>query len=253
MNGLWKHGEKDHPLEILARGRIDLKNLFALFQSSLSPDEVRSKANGFEALSGTIQISFKGKTLPGTSRFSYEGEFFPKEASLLQKGNPISFVLKEGGISFSDLGISFSKMKIQSARRFLTLNGFMRDGNVSLSTWGSMDLKQLFLLIQSPLFPDQLRSQVEGIQELNGVTEVRLKWLGKTEKWISALKEGEIRLKGMNLRHREIPVPLSHIQGSFFITPEQIRFGELKGKMGDSPVTVSGTLFQGSPSSAISS
>jgi len=253
MDGFWKHGEKNHSLEIMAKGRIDLKNLFTLFQTPLFPEEVRSKAEGFEALSGTSQISFNGKTLAGTSRFSYEGEFFPREASLLQKGNPIPFVFKEGGVSFSDLGISFSKMKIQSDRRVLILNGFMRDGNVSLSTWGSVDLKQLFLLIQSPLFPDQVRSQVEGIQELNGVAEVRLKWLGKTEKLISALKEGEILLKGMNLRHREIPVPLSHIQGSFFITPEQIRFNELKGKVGDSPITVSGTLFQGSSSFAVSS
>src|SRR4030042_302083 len=231
MGGFWKHGEKNHSSEIMAKGRIDLKNLFTLFQTPLFPEEVRSKTEGFEALSGTSQFSFNGKTLPGTSRFSYEGEFFPKEASLLQKGNPIPFVFKEGGISFSDLGISFSKMKIQSGRRSLTLNGFMRDGNVSLSTWGSMDLKQLFLLIQSPLFPDEIRSQGEGIQELNGVAGDRLKWRGETEKWISALKEGEIRLKEMNLRHREIPVPLSHIQGSFFITPEQIRFDELKGKM----------------------
>jgi len=253
MDGFWKHGEKNHSLEIMAKGGIDLKNLFTLFQTPLFPEEVRSKTEGFEALSGTSQFSFNGKTLAGTSRFSYEGEFLPREASLLQKGNPIPFVLKEGGISFSDLGISFSKMKIQSGRRSLTLNGFMREGDVNLSTQGSMDLKQLFLLIQSPLFPDQIRSQVEGIQELNGVAEVRLKWLGKTEKWISALKEGEIRLKRMNLRHRGIPVPLSHIQGSFFITPEQIRFNELKGKVGDSPITVSGTLFQGSSSFAVSS
>ena len=69
MNGFWKHGEKDPPLEILARGRMDLKNLFTLFQSSLFPEEIRSKTNGFEALSGTSQISFKGKTLPGASPF----------------------------------------------------------------------------------------------------------------------------------------------------------------------------------------
>jgi hypothetical protein len=252
-DGFWKHGEKDLSLEIIAKGRMDLKNLFTLFQTPLFPEEVRSKTEGFETLSGTSQISFNGKTLAGTSRFSYEGDFFPREASLLQKGNPIPFVFKEGGVSFSDSGISFSKMKIQSGSRSLTLNGFMRDGNVNLSTWGSVDLKQLFSLIKSPLFPEQIRSQVEGIQELNGVAEVRLKWLGKMGKWISALKEGEIRLKGMNLRHREIPVPLSHIQGSFFITPEQIRFDELKGKVGDSPIMVSGTLFQGSSSFAVSS
>lgn len=253
MDGFWKHGEKNPSLEIMAKGRIDLKNLFTLFQTPLFPEDMRSKTEGFEALSGTSQFSFNGKTLAGTSRFSYEGEFFPREASLLQKGNPIPFVFKEGGISFSDLGISFSKMKIQSGRRSLTLNGFMRDGNVSLSTWGSVDLKQLFSLIKSPLFQEQIRSQAVGIQELNGVAEVRLKWLGKMEKWISALEEGEIRLKEVNLRHRGLPVPLSHIQGSFLIAPEQIRFNELNGKAGDSPITVSGTLFQDSSSSAISS
>ena len=252
MDGFWKHGEKDRSLEIMAKGSMDLKNLFALFQTPLFPEEVRSKTEGFEALSGASQFSFKGKTLAGISQFSYDGEFFPREASLVQKGNPIPLVLREGGMSFSESGISFSQMKIQSGRRFLTLNGFIKDGNVNLSTRGSIDLKQLFLLIQSPVFPDQFRSQVEGIQELNGVAEVRLKWLGKMGKWMSALREGEIRLKEVNLRHREIPVSLSRIQGSFLITPEQIRFDELKGKVGDSPVTVSGTLFQGSSSFAVS-
>ena len=253
MNGFWKYGEKDPPLEILARGRMDLKNLFALFQSSLFPEEIRSKTNGFEAFSGTSQISFKGKTLSGTSPFSYEGEFSLREASLLQKGNPIPLVFKEGGISFSNLGVGFSKTKIQSGSSSLTLDGFVREGNVSLSTWGLIDLKQLFSLMKSSLFPDSIRSQVEEIQEIAGGVEVRLKWLGKMEKWISALKDGEIRLKGINLQHREIPVPLSHFEGSFWVTPEQIRFDELKGKVGDSPLTVSGTLSRGSPSSPISS
>jgi uncharacterized protein YhdP len=253
MSGLWKHGEKDHPLEILARGRMDLKNLFALFQSSLFPEEIRSKTNGFEALSGTSQISFKGKTLPGASPFSYEGEFSLREASLLQKGNPIPLVFKEGGISFSNLGVGFSKTKIQSGSSSLTLDGFVREGNVSLSTWGLIDLKQLLLLMKSPLFSDQIRSQVEEIQELTGGAEVRLKWLGKTEEWIAALKEGEIRLKKIFLQHRKISIPLSLMEGYFLVTPEQIRFDELRGKVGDSPVTVSGTLSRGSPSSPISS
>jgi uncharacterized protein YhdP len=252
MNGFWKYGEKDPPLEILARGRMDLKNLFALFQSSLFPEEIRSKTNGFEAFSGTSQISFRGKTLSGASPFSYEGEFSLREASLLQKGNPIPLVFKEGEISFSNLGVGFSKTKIQSGSSSLTLDGFVREGNVSLSTWGLIDLKQLLLLIKSPLFSDQIRSQVEGIQELTGGAEVRLKWLGKTEEWIAALKEGEIHLKKILLQHREIPSPLSLIEGSFFVTPEQIRFVELKGKVGDSPITISGTLSRASPPSPVS-
>jgi hypothetical protein len=252
-NGLWKHGEKDPSLEIKAEGRIDSKDLFALFQTPLLPEEVRSKTDGFEALSGISQFSFRGKSSSGTALFSYEGEFFPREASLLQKGNPIPLVLKEGEVSFSNSGIGLSKTRIQSGNSSLILDGWIRGGDVSLSTWGSIDLKQLFSLIKSPLFPEAVRSQVEGIQELNGGAEVRLKWQGKMENWIGALKEGEIRLKAIDLQHREIPVLLSQFDGFISVAPGQIRFDELKGRVGDSPVAVSGTLFQRPPSSPLSS
>jgi hypothetical protein len=225
---------------------MDLKDFFALLQTPLFPEEVRLKTRDFEALSGTSKILFKGKTLPGNSGFSYRGELFPREASLLPKGNPVPVVFKEGGVSFSDLGMSFSNAKIQSGSSFLTVDGFMREGEVSLSTSGSIDLRQLFSLVKSPFFPDQIRSQVAGVQELDGGAEIHLKWLGKTGKWFSALKEGEIRLKRVHLQHREIPVSLSGIEGSFLITPEQVRFDELKGRVGDSPVALSGTLSRDS-------
>jgi hypothetical protein len=250
MSGFWKYGEKDPVLEIMTKGRMDLKNLFTLFQTPIFPEEIRSKASGFEALSGTSQISFKGKTLPGTSSLSYEGEFFPREASLLQKGNRVPLIFKEGGVSFSDLGVGFSKTKIQSGNSSLTLDGLIREGNVNLSARGSLDLKQLFSLLKSSPFADQIGSEWEGIQEIAGGAEVHLKWLGKAENWGSALKEGEIRLKGMSLQHREIPVPLTHIEGSLFITPEQIQFVDLKGKAGDSPLTVSATLSRHPSSSS---
>jgi len=253
MNGFWKHGEKDHPLEIIAKGRMDLKNLFGLFQTPIFPEAVRSKTSGLEALSGATQISFKANTLPGTSHLSYEGEFSPRDASLLLKGNPIPLVFREGGISFSNLEVGFLKTKIQSGSSSLTLDGLIQEGTVNLSTRGFIDLKQLFSLMKSPLFPDILRSQLEEIQEITGGAEVRLKWLGKMEKWMGALKEGEIRLKGIYLQHREIPVPLTLMEGHFLLAPEQIRFDELKGKVGDSPVTVSGTSSRDSPSSPVSS
>ena len=248
MNGLWKHGEKDHPLEILARGRMDLKNLFALFQSSLSPDEIRLKANGFEALSGTSQISFKGKTLPGTSRFSYEGEFSPRDASLLQKGNPVPFVFKEGGMSFSNLGIGFSKAKFVFGKSSLTMDGFFKEGDINLSTWGSIDLKPLYSFLQSPLFSDQIREHTDGIQDLSGEAEVRLKWLGKINEGLMTLREGEFRLKKIFLQHRKVPVPLSDIEGSLHFLPEEIRVEGLKGKFGNSPLSLSGTISRTTPS-----
>jgi len=252
-NGLWRHGEKDPSLEIMAEGRMDLGSLFALLRTPLFPEEVRSKTDGFESLSGISQFSFKGKSSLGTGPFSYEGGVSPREASLLQKGNPFPLILKEGEISFSNSGIGFSKTRIQSGNSSLLVDGWVREGNVNLSTWGSVDLKQLFSLMKSPIFPDQIRSQMEGIQELNGGAEVRLRWQGKMEDWIGAFKEGEIRLRGVDLHHRAIPVPLSHFEGFISATPGQIRLDELKGKVGDSPVIVSGTLSQSLPFSSASS
>jgi uncharacterized protein involved in outer membrane biogenesis len=250
MNGLWKHGEKNHPLEVLARGRVDLKNLFALFQSSISPDEIRSKAIGFEALSGTIQISFKGKTLPDTSRFSYEGEFFPRDASFLQKGNPIPFVFKEGGLSFSNLGISFSKAKFVFGKSSITMDGFYGEGEINLSTWGSIDLKPLHSFLQSPLFSDQIRGHIDGIQDLSGETEVHLRWVGKRFEGWPTLREGDLRLKKIFLQHRKIPVPLSDVEGPLRFLPEEIRVEGLKGKLGNSPLNLSGTISRTTPSAS---
>jgi uncharacterized protein YhdP len=252
-DGLWRYGEKDPSLEIMAGGRVDLRDLFALLQTPLFPEEVRSKTDAFEPLSGMSQFSFRGRSTSGTALFSYEAGFFPKEAYLLQKGNPLPLILNEGEISLSNSGIAFSKTRIQSGNSSLSLDGWIKEGNVDLSSWGSVDLKQLFALAKSPLFPDQIRSYMEGIQELNGGAEVRLKWQGKMEDGIGALKEGEIRLRTIDLQHREIPVPLSHFEGFIFVVPGQIRLDALKGKVGDSPVTVSGILSQRSPSPPASS
>ena len=54
----------------------------------------------------------------------------------------------------------------------------------------------------------------------------------------------------MSLQHREISAPLTHIEGSLLITPDQIQFVDLKGKVGDSPLTVSATLSRHPSSSS---
>lgn len=251
--GVWKYGEKDHALETSANGRVDLKNLFTLVQAPLFPEEFRLKTGAFETVSGTTQFSFKAKTEPGRSRFSYEGEFFPREASLLQKGNPFPVVFKEGGVAFSNSGISFSKAKIQSGGSLLTLDGFVRGEDVNLSTRGSIDLSQLFSFAKSPLFPDKFRSRLGVIREMEGRAEVRLKWQGNTGNWFSTLREGEVRLKGLHLQHQDIPVALSDVEGLFLISPDQVRWERVSGKIGDSPVISDGTLARGSSSFRVSS
>jgi uncharacterized protein YhdP len=241
-NGSWTLGENSGPFEITARGKVDLKNLLGLSQSPLLPEEIQLKAKGIESLSGTGQFSFKCGRAKGHPSLSYDGEWMPKDASLLLKGFPQPFTFKGGAFSFSDLGVIFSKIKIQFANSLLALDGFIKEGNLSLSTTGSVDLKYLHSLLRSSLVPDPIRSEMDGIQELRGRAEVRLKWLGRTEDWVNAIKEGKIQLKGISFRHRKIPVPLSQMEGSFLFSPEQIRFDEVKGKLGDSPIAFSGSI-----------
>jgi hypothetical protein len=124
----------------------------------------------------------------------------------------------------------------------------MKEGNVNLSTWGMIDLKYLYSLLQSPLVSDQVRSQLDEIQEPTGRVDLRVKWLGKMEEWTNALREGEIRVKGISFQHSKVPVPISLLEGSFLFSPEQVRFDGLKGKLGDSPITVSGSFSRVSTS-----
>ena len=210
MNGFWKRAEKSESLEIGAKGRADLKNLYSLFQSSLFPEGIRSATKEMEGFSGTADLSFKSRSLEGTPGFSYEGELIPRGVDFLRKGMIFPLTLKDGVISFSNAGFGFSKVRIQSGNSFLTLDGSAKEKNLNLSASGSIDLKRLQSLSQSPLLPDPIRSQMEGVRDLTGEADVRLRWFGKMGDGFNSLREGEIKLKGVSLQHQKIPVSLSH-------------------------------------------
>jgi uncharacterized protein YhdP len=242
MSASWKKEEKGAPLEIMANGTVDLKTLFRLSQAPFFPEEIRLKAKGIESLSGAGELSFKGQSQRGSRPFSYEGEVVSRGIYLFPKGFSSPFIFKDGTLSFSDIGVGFSKAKLFFNNSSLTLDGSVKDEKIDLSTSGSVDLRQLHLLLQSTLFPDQVRLAMDGVQELTGGAALRLKWLGKTKEWVHALREGEIHLKEVSFRHPKMPVPFSQIEGSFFLSPKQIRFDGLKGKLGDSPLAASGAL-----------
>ncbi len=209
------------------------------------------KAKEIEAPSGTGQLSLKLKSLSDPSRFSYEGEFAPREASFRLKGTPLPLVFRGGALSFSNRGIGFSKMRVQLLSSFLLLDGDLGDGKVGLSTRGSFDLKNLPSLLQFPLFSDPVRSQGNAFLDLKGEAEVSMRWQGESDDWIKALKEGRVKLQGVSFSHRKVPLPLSQIEGSIFVSPEQFQFQMLKGRLGDTQIMVSGTIPRTSPSSAI--
>ena len=249
LNGSWRHGDRASPFEATVRGKIDLKNLFSLSQTPLFPEEIRSKAGEVDTLSGSGQLTLKLRGQSSPSRFSYEGELIPREAFLRQKGMPFPLVFREGALSFSQNGISFSKMRVQFLNSFLLLDGGLGDGKVRLSTRGSIDLKNLLTLLQLSFFPEAVRSQVSDLRDLKGEAEVSMRWQGGTEDWMKALREGQMRLKGVFFSHRKIPLPFSQIEGSILLSPGQFQFQTLKGRVGETQVTVSASIPRTSTSS----
>ncbi len=245
-HGLWKSGGT---LDMITRGKVDLKNLFALSQSSLFPKETRLKIEKIQSLSGTGQIAFRGRRTIPTQPFSYDVELSPREASFLIRGYSHPILLREGSLSLSREGIVFSKLKIQSLNSSLLLDGTVKQKLWNLLTAGFVDLRQIHTLLRMPFFPDSIRTQMDEVQDLAGGMDLRLTWTGSIEQGLDAIREGEISLKGVSLRHRKIPAPLSQIEGNLLFSPQLIQWNRLKGKLVDSTLILSGVAprFQTRP------
>jgi uncharacterized protein YhdP len=241
-NGSWRQGEVLGPLDIIARGRVDLKNLLTLSASPFFPEEIRLKAREIEKLSGIGSILFKARRVTGQPSFSWEGELIPREANLLLKRASLPLTIRQGTFSFSNLGVNFTRMKVQFGNSFLIGEGSIKEGNIRLSTNGSIDLTDLPSLLRFSIFPGQVRDSIDEIQELTGEADVRMRWFGRVEDWMTSFKEGEIRVRKVFLRYRSIPLPLSDIEGSLLLSPDQFQFKELRGRLGDSLFTVSAEI-----------
>jgi uncharacterized protein YhdP len=225
--------------EVTAKGRVDLKNVLALYQSPLFSKETPWKTEDIKSLSGAGQISFKGRKAAPLQPLFYELDFIPKEASLLLKEVSHPLLFRDGSLSVSNLGATFSKLKIQSLNSFLVLDGTVKRGELNLSTSGLIDLKNIPALLRLSSFPDSIRTELNEVQDPAGEAELRLKWSGKMEQGINVIKDGEILLRGVSLRHGKIPVPLSQIEGRILFSPQQMRWDRVKGRIGDSLLSLS--------------
>ena len=235
-NGSWRWSEPSGPFDITARGRVDLKNSLRLFKSSLFPETFRREAEDLDGLSGRSEIIFKGRKTKETPTFQYEGELIPRGAIYHPTGVPSPLNLREGTFKFSHEGVTFSQLRFQSGSASFILDGSVRSNQVNLSSAGSVDLNYLSTLLRAPLVPDLVRSQMEGIQEVGGGAEFRLKWFGRGSDGIHLLREGEVKFKGVSLRHRTIPVSLSQFNGFLLVSRDQFRLLGFDGKLGESPL-----------------
>jgi uncharacterized protein YhdP len=246
MKGAWKWDGKSPPFEIFARGRVDLRNLLALSQSPLFPEDMRSKWKEIDGLSGTGQLSFKGQSTQERP-FAYDIEVTPKEGSMFLKGVSSPLVLREGTFAFSDQGVSFSNARVRFGSSSLMLDGWIKERQLSFSTSGSIDLESLHSLVRSPLFSDQAGSFIHELRQLTGKADFRLRGWGTMEEGLHLLREGEVRFRGVSLQHRRLPAAFSSLEGTLLVSPGTIRFVGMKGKLGDSPVALTGSLSRFPP------
>jgi uncharacterized protein YhdP len=239
LNGSLKRGGV---AEWIAKGKVDLKNLLPLFQSPLFPKETGFKREEIKSLSGSSQISFKGRKTGPLQPLSYELELLPREASLLLKGASHPILFRDGALLLSHQGNSCSKLKLQSLNSSLVIDGTIRQGELNLLTSGSIDLKNIYDLLQLPLLPESLRAQASEIQDPAGTMELRLNWSGRAEQGLQTIQRGEVFLKGISFRHPKIPVPISQIEGRILFSPQQIEWNRLRGRAETTTLLLSGTL-----------
>jgi uncharacterized protein involved in outer membrane biogenesis len=233
------------PVEITAKGKVDLRNLLSVVQeSSLSPEAIRAKALQLRSAGGSGQITFKAAKPAGGLPLSFEGEFLPKEAIFHPRGFDMALTIKEGALSFSNTGVGFSKLKLQAGASAVSIDGTIRQENLNLSTSGTLDLRQLHDLLQTAIVPESVRTEAARFQGIGGEVEVHIRWIGKTSELIHCLRQGDLRFKGVSFRHDRVPVPVSDLEGSFLFSPGQFRWNELKGKIGESPVSATGVLLR---------
>jgi len=237
----WKWEKGEDPFDIAARGRIDLRDLLVLSQTRIFPDAIRVKMKSIETLSGSANVSFKGKET--LSRFSYEATLAPQEASLRLKGIPSSFRVREGVLSLSPSGLSVTRMRVLSGNSTLAVEGSLTDDGINLSTWGTLDLRSVHALLQSPLLSGQIRLPTDGIQDVAGMAEVRARWVGKDRDWMASLKEGEFKVKGASLQHRRLPVPLSNVEGLVTFSQNRFQLSGVKASFGDSFLSISSAVI----------
>ncbi len=240
--GSWRDEERDQPFEVFFNGKGDLSLLSHL--STLLPETQPNfeKRKGFEKIFGVGEVSLWASSSKGLKNLSYEGKVWPKGVSLQLKGTPSPLILKEGFLSFSNLGYHFSKLKVQHKDSSLTIEGSIKDNAIDLFTFGSVDLGQVLTLLRSPLSSGEIRSSLENIQELRGSAEFHLKWLGTLDDLTEAVREGKVQLREARLRHQKLPFSLTLSEGTLSLTSQKIRFDGWKGKLGEVPILLSGEI-----------
>jgi hypothetical protein len=86
MNGSGREEGGATPVEITIKGKADLKNLFSLAKTPLFSDEIRSKTEWIEELSGTTEFFSRARVNLASNFLPMKGKS-PLEDSSSSKGS----------------------------------------------------------------------------------------------------------------------------------------------------------------------
>jgi hypothetical protein len=236
-------------LESHLEGRIDLRDLPSFMNIEGLDGDLSDIFSPLQIDSGRADYRlFTKVVLKPPLRFQHQGSYHLWKARFTHRQVPFPILIGEGKIDLSNAGVQWSGTKVELGDSlFLTNGSWKREGRVApieLTIKGEADLKDLFSLIKTPLFPEEFRSKTEWIEELSGTTEFFFKGQGQSGLKFSSYK-GEFSPREVHLRPKGISSLLIFKEGALSFSPLGVDFLKLKIYSNLSSLTLDGDIKEG--------
>ena len=236
-------------LQFESEGRFDLADLPPLAKTDLFPQDVSEVLSPIQIQSGkaNYRLSVKGVIKP-PYRFGHQGSYLLSNTRLTHPQIPFPVQIAEGRINLSNEEFRWSDSRVELGHASLLTKGLWKHGEkaspLETDLRGRVELKDLHRLLQSPLFPEEVRSKAREIQTVSGTGQISFKL--RSLSGPSRLSyEGEFVPREAFLQHKGLPFPLAFREGTFSFSSTGVGFAKMRVQFLNSSLFLDGDLKQG--------
>jgi uncharacterized protein YhdP len=236
-------------LQFESEGRFDLADLPALAKTDLFPQDVSEVLSPIQIQSGkaNYRLSVKG-VIKSPYRFGHQGSYLLSNTRLTHPQIPFPIQIAEGRINLSSEEFRWSEARVELGNASLLTKGLWKHGEkaspIETDLRGRVELKDLHRLLQSPLFPEEVRSKAREVQTVSGTGQLSFKL--KSLSGPSRLSyEGEFVPREVFLQHKGLPFPLVFREGTFSFSSTGVGFAKMRVQFLNSSLFLDGDLNQG--------
>ncbi|MGQ9636556.1 MAG: YhdP family protein [Thermodesulfobacteriota bacterium] len=230
-------------LEMNWEGRFDLNDLLPLLNSETFSGEFPKEFYSISSLSGksTYRIYFKGR-LKHPLSFEHQGHYQLLDVRLTHPKIPFPVLLGKGYVDLSHHGLRWYETKIVFGNSYLFTEGSLRGKKfLEVVSSGSVDLKNIFHLSQSPLFPQETRLKGKVFERFAGTGNISLK-LKAIIPQDSFSYEIHFQPKETSFFLSKSLPPLLFKEGGISLSPSRITFSKLKLLYANDSFALNGTI-----------